>query len=77
MTPLHLDGLDLRNAALLDRKQELAALLADTAEPIRFSDHVEADGAVVYQNACRLELEGGCLEAHRWPLLVRPQSRMV
>jgi bifunctional non-homologous end joining protein LigD len=55
---LHLDGLDLRGAALLDRKQVLAELLADAAEPIRFSEHVEADGAAVYENACRLKLEG-------------------
>jgi bifunctional non-homologous end joining protein LigD len=55
---LHLDGLDLRDAALLDRKELLAALLADAVEPIRFSEHVDADGAAVYQNACRLQLEG-------------------
>jgi bifunctional non-homologous end joining protein LigD len=55
---LHLDGLDLRSATLLDRKQVLAELLADAAEPIRYSEHVEADGTVVYENACQLELEG-------------------
>src|SRR5215207_3248257 len=55
---LYLDGLDLRDAALLDRKKVLAALLADAQEPIRFSDHVAANGAEVFQKACRLELEG-------------------
>jgi bifunctional non-homologous end joining protein LigD len=55
---LHLDGLDLRGATLLDRKYVLTELLADAPEPIRYSEHVEADGAVVYENACRLELEG-------------------
>jgi bifunctional non-homologous end joining protein LigD len=55
---LYLDGLDLRDATLLDRKEVLAELLADAVEPIRFSEHVDADGAVVYQNACELELEG-------------------
>jgi bifunctional non-homologous end joining protein LigD len=44
---LHLDGLDLRGATLLDRKHVLAELLADAAEPIRYSEHVEADGALV------------------------------
>src|SRR5215208_6088899 len=55
---LYLDGLDLRDAALLDRKQVLAELLADAQEPIRFSEHIAANGARVFQNACKLELEG-------------------
>jgi bifunctional non-homologous end joining protein LigD len=55
---LYLDGLDLRNCALLDRKQVLAELLADATEPIRFSEHVAADGPAVFKNACDLELEG-------------------
>jgi len=55
---LYLDGLDLRNAALLDRKQILAELLAAAAEPFRFSEHVSANGPAVFKNACDLELEG-------------------
>jgi bifunctional non-homologous end joining protein LigD len=55
---MHLDGLDLREAALLDRKDVLAELLAGAPEPLRFSEHVEADGAEVFANACRLALEG-------------------
>jgi bifunctional non-homologous end joining protein LigD len=55
---LYLDGLDLRDAALLERKQVLAELLADAQEPIRSSEHIAANGTRVFQNACKLELEG-------------------
>ena len=55
---LYLDGFDLRDAALLGRKQVLAELLADAQEPIRLSEHIAANGAAVFQNACKLELEG-------------------
>jgi len=55
---LYLDGFDLRDATLLDRKDVLAKLLAGGIEPIRFSEHLDADGREVFVNACRLELEG-------------------
>lgn len=56
---LHLDGYDLRGAALLDRKAALARLLGDeTSARIRFSAHLEENGAVVLAHACRLGLEG-------------------
>src|SRR4051812_35862852 len=48
---LYVDGLDLRAAALLDRKAVLAELLQDAAAPIFFSEHLEADGAEVYAQA--------------------------
>jgi bifunctional non-homologous end joining protein LigD len=55
---LYLDGFDLRGASLIERKDVLAELLADSQEPIRFSEHVEADGAMLFKNACEMELEG-------------------
>jgi bifunctional non-homologous end joining protein LigD len=57
---LHLDGYDLRNAALTDRKRLLADLLARAPGkgPVRYSDHVEATGDIVYQHACQMALEG-------------------
>jgi bifunctional non-homologous end joining protein LigD len=55
---LYLDGLDLRNATLLDRKQVLAELLADAPEPIRFGEHITGNGTQLFQNACKIELEG-------------------
>jgi bifunctional non-homologous end joining protein LigD len=55
---LHLDGLDLRDAALVHRKEVLAELLTGAAEPIRYSEHLEVDGATMYRRACDMQLEG-------------------
>ncbi len=57
---LHLDGFDLRDVALIDRKRVLAELLSelDPHSPIKFSEHLDASGPDVYRNACELELEG-------------------
>jgi bifunctional non-homologous end joining protein LigD len=57
---LHLDGYDLREAALLDRKRLLANLLR--GQPLdgalRYSEHFASDGAAMLANACRMGLEG-------------------
>ena len=55
---LHLEVLDLRGCTLLDRKRVLHALLEKVKGPIRYSEHLEADGAQVFENACEMELEG-------------------
>jgi bifunctional non-homologous end joining protein LigD len=36
----------------------LAELLSDAPQPIRFSEHLEADGAEVFKRACAMQLEG-------------------
>jgi bifunctional non-homologous end joining protein LigD len=54
---LHLDGRDLRAEPLEARKQALAALLKKPSL-VRFSDHVEGDGAKVLASACKLGAEG-------------------
>ncbi|MDC7785445.1 DNA ligase D [Rhodoplanes sp. TEM] len=57
---LHLDGRDLRDRPLAERKAALADLVAkapgDTL--LRFSDHLAESGAVVHEHACRMGLEG-------------------
>ena len=55
---LYLDGHDLRGARLGDRKAALAQLLAAAPAAIRYSDHLEGDGAEVHERACKLSLEG-------------------
>jgi bifunctional non-homologous end joining protein LigD len=56
---LHLNGHNLRPLPLEQRKSTLAALLAENSnETIRFSDHLDADGARVFQKACSLHAEG-------------------
>ena len=55
---LHLDGYDLRDATLADRKGLLERLIGADAGRLRFSGHFAEKGAVVFQHACRLGLEG-------------------
>ncbi len=56
---LHLDGIDLTRAALLDRKAALARLLAGRDDgPLRYSEHFAERGDVVLRHACRMSLEG-------------------
>jgi bifunctional non-homologous end joining protein LigD len=57
---LYLRLLDLRGTPLVERKRALAELLAGErkSSPLRYSEHLEADGGAVFRNACALELEG-------------------
>jgi ATP-dependent DNA ligase len=55
---LELDGEDLRAMPLGDRKKRLARLLARRRVGIVLSEHTAEDGATVFQQACRMGLEG-------------------
>lgn len=56
---LYLDGRDLRRNPLEKRKAQLATLLQRHGSGrIRFSEHVAAEGAAVFQQACSMQLEG-------------------
>jgi bifunctional non-homologous end joining protein LigD len=57
---LYLDGIDLRNAPLIERKRLLTELLDTVPETgrIRLSKHIEADAAAVFQQACAMHFEG-------------------
>ncbi len=56
---LHLNGVDLRGVALVDRKAVLAEVLKGRRKgKVRFSEHVAGDGAIVLDKACELGLEG-------------------
>jgi bifunctional non-homologous end joining protein LigD len=57
---LYLDGYDLRDVSLIERKQIVAGLCsaADTQGPIRYSDHVASDGRSFYDLVCKRRLEG-------------------
>jgi bifunctional non-homologous end joining protein LigD len=55
---MHLDGFDLRAAPLLERKRVLAGPLDGIGPPIVYSEHIkEVDGAVMFEHACKLQLE--------------------
>jgi bifunctional non-homologous end joining protein LigD len=57
---LHLDGVDLRNVPLTERKKWLRALLLREAETasLRYSDHVGGSGAAIFKEAGKRGLEG-------------------
>ena len=57
----YLEGYNLANVALLERKRTLEALLdaAGMREvTIRYSDHIDAQGAAFHERACQMGLEG-------------------
>ncbi|RWO08661.1 MULTISPECIES: DNA ligase D [unclassified Mesorhizobium] len=55
---LHLDGYDLRDVALIKRKELLEKIIGSNSGIISYSGHFEEDGVLVLRHACRLSLEG-------------------
>jgi len=55
---MYLNGVDLRGAALVERKRLLKELLEDTPATIRYSEHFSAPGDQFKQKVCVLGLEG-------------------
>jgi ATP-dependent DNA ligase len=54
---LAVDGADIRRERLDERRVKLTRLLA-RPDGVRFSEHLDGDGARVFEHACRLGLEG-------------------
>jgi bifunctional non-homologous end joining protein LigD len=56
---LYLDGVDVRPAPLIERKDLLKAAMARSkSKHLRYSEHLTSDGAAVLEQACTLGLEG-------------------
>jgi bifunctional non-homologous end joining protein LigD len=55
---LYLDGYDLRDVAYQDRKRLLGRLLKQAPETFIYIEDIEADGAALFERACKLGLEG-------------------
>jgi bifunctional non-homologous end joining protein LigD len=55
---LRLDTEDLRRNTLEDRKAWLKRLVGRRKRTLHYVDHIEGDGATVFQHACKLGLEG-------------------
>jgi bifunctional non-homologous end joining protein LigD len=55
---LHLNGHNLRGLPLIERKGLLATLLEGDGEFLRFSEHLESDGRVIFEKACEMHVEG-------------------
>jgi ATP-dependent DNA ligase len=54
---LAIDGTDIRQERLDDRRARLSELLA-RPDGIRFSEHLDGDGEIVFRHACKLGAEG-------------------
>jgi bifunctional non-homologous end joining protein LigD len=55
---LEIDGTDVRHLPLLERKRRLKKLLRRRDDSIQFVDHLDGNGADIFEHACRLGLEG-------------------
>ncbi len=55
---LSIDGADLTQKPLLERKARLQTLLKSNKLPLRYSDHVLGQGAEMFAKACATGLEG-------------------
>jgi bifunctional non-homologous end joining protein LigD len=55
---IELDGDDLRREPLDVRKATLRSLLVKVAPGLRWNEHVEGDGEIIFRHACKLGLEG-------------------
>lgn len=55
---IELDGTDLRQMPLLTRKSRLLTLIKGAPAGISFNEHLEGDGQVIFEHACRLGCEG-------------------
>lgn len=55
---LELDAKDLRKLPLVDRKATLRKLLSRAPQRLRYSDHLDTDGAMLLARACAMGLEG-------------------
>jgi bifunctional non-homologous end joining protein LigD len=56
---LHLDGVNVTSAPLIERKELLKAIVARSrSKRLRYSEHLTSDGAAVLREACSLGLEG-------------------
>jgi bifunctional non-homologous end joining protein LigD len=55
---IELNGDDLRREPLERRKARLEKLLGRAGSGVQFNEHLEAEGPVVFEHACRMGLEG-------------------
>jgi bifunctional non-homologous end joining protein LigD len=55
---LELDGWDLTREPIESRKAELAKLLRSTPPSLRLVEHLQVDGAIVYEFVCAMGAEG-------------------
>jgi bifunctional non-homologous end joining protein LigD len=55
---LELNGMDPGREVWEERRKVLARLLRGAGDGIRLSEHLDGDGALAFEHACRIGLEG-------------------
>lgn len=55
---LHLNGRNLRELPLLERKRILASIVSNDSSVIRLSEHIAGDAQEIFAHACKLGSEG-------------------
>ncbi len=55
---LQIDGQDLRQSPLLERKRRLLELLENAPAAVRFTEHLEGNGETLFDEACTMGAEG-------------------
>jgi hypothetical protein len=72
---LELDGEDWRPSPLEERKAKLQQLITTATAGIRYSEHLDGDGATIFAHACKLGLDH--LEASGVPLSDRTEQNLA
>jgi bifunctional non-homologous end joining protein LigD len=74
---LYLDGQDLRQLPLTERKKKLKALVAKVPHGFLYADHLEAEAEDVFAQACRMGLEGIVSKRREAPYLSGRQESWI
>jgi bifunctional non-homologous end joining protein LigD len=78
---LELDGADLRQKPIEERKRRLADLLRNAKPGLQLNAHLDEPGDVVFRHACKLGLKGivskrrgSRYHSGRWPHWVKTEN---
>jgi DNA ligase D-like protein (predicted ligase) len=74
---LSLDGEDLRDKPLIERKALLKKLMKNAKTPLLYSDHLSGDAKTAHGEACRLKLEGLVSKRKDAPYVSRRDSSWI
>jgi bifunctional non-homologous end joining protein LigD len=84
---IEFNGEDLRRTPIEQRKTALAKFLSRAGPRIHLNEHIEAAGAIVFEHACKLGLEGivskrkgspySSGRSPHWLILKNPESAAV
>ena len=66
---LYLDGVDLRELPLVQRKKRLSKVVPDSPSHLLYLDHVEGQGEELFRLVCEQDLEGIVAKPRESPYL--------